>query len=278
MPKGGNSKNRGKKNTPPSSTGKIYRTDYSQPQATGLKVWIVPTLFHGMQTYQELAYNRQVVWYTPTSVSWVRHPEIGSMINQTSSGRSAIKHADYMWVKRQMSLSVWVYPTAVSGTRRIITKAVGTLNNQNEYDLRLSGSSVVFYFFSGATAYSVTGGSISVNKLYHLCGTLGASGAMKLYINGVLVATGDTPAGNSNNLNGDFATGAVASNFTGYVGDVRLYNRGLSAHEVWKLYDPATRWDLYDFIGGYGSSSPGNLPLPPTPPPVPSTVIVLDTA
>lgn len=28
--------------------------------------------------------------------------------------------------------------------------------------------------------------------------------------------------------------------------DFRIYNRTLSAGDVWRLYDPATRWELYE--------------------------------
>lgn len=31
----------------------------------------------------------------------------------------------------------------------------------------------------------------------------------------------------------------------GFIGEQRFYNRVLSATEIWQLYDPATRWDLY---------------------------------
>ena len=33
--------------------------------------------------------------------------------------------------------------------------------------------------------------------------------------------------------------------FTGKIGDVRIYNRALSPAEIWAMYDPATRWELY---------------------------------
>lgn len=43
----------------------------------------------------------------------------------------------------------------------------------------------------------------------------------------------------------DIATSAHAYGLDGQVADVRLWRRALSDAELWALYDPATRWDLY---------------------------------
>ena len=39
--------------------------------------------------------------------------------------------------------------------------------------------------------------------------------------------------------------GSQAQAFLGFMADIRIYNRALSAAEVWAMYDPATRWELY---------------------------------
>jgi hypothetical protein len=35
------------------------------------------------------------------------------------------------------------------------------------------------------------------------------------------------------------------SGWDGLIADVRIYKRALSDAEVWALYDPRSRWDLY---------------------------------
>lgn len=40
-------------------------------------------------------------------------------------------------------------------------------------------------------------------------------------------------------------TADILYDFNGQIGPVNLWNRALSATEIWQLYDPATRWELY---------------------------------
>jgi hypothetical protein len=39
--------------------------------------------------------------------------------------------------------------------------------------------------------------------------------------------------------------GGFAHPFGGLIADVRLYDRILSPQEIWRMWDPATRWELY---------------------------------
>lgn len=271
MPKGGGGGGGKGNNKPPSSAGRIHKIDYSNPQAAGLKVLISPHLFHGRVAYPELAFKRPVTWVNPSDNSWAIHPEIGSMVNQSVNAYQSVAHADYMWIQRQMTVAAWVYPLATSSTRRIVTKSVGGANADNEYILAIINQVAYFYAFSGATSFAAVGGTISQKKLHHICGVIDAGHRIKMYVDGRLVNDAGVVTGNINNHTAPFITGFATLNYVGYIGDVRLYNRGLSAAEVSQLYDPATRWDLYDFVGGYGSSGPGDLPLPPPPPPPPAT-------
>ena len=46
-------------------------------------------------------------------------------------------------------------------------------------------------------------------------------------------------------IGAQFVAGSAASWFTGQIAEVRVYNRALTDNEVWELYAPQTRWDLY---------------------------------
>ncbi len=86
------------------------------------------------------------------------------------------------------------------------------------------------------------------------------TGNQKLFLNGVQI-------GQRNNTTG-FTGHQIhylgyreynSRSWTGYIADVRIYNRALSADEVWQLYDPATRWELYQperKLWAGGSSTP----------------------
>lgn len=56
-----------------------------------------------------------------------------------------------------------------------------------------------------------------------------------------------------------FTLGQIGSNadyFTGRLADVRIYNRVLTEAEVWRMWDPATRWELYQPALSQVSSTP----------------------
>jgi hypothetical protein len=94
--------------------------------------------------------------------------------------------------------------------------------------------------------------SLSHNRWYHIVGTLDASGYLHLYIDGKLVSSALAETPPIYDLNtigvsiGSSWDDSVYARHDGYIDDVRVYNRALSDAEVWQLYDPATRWDLYD--------------------------------
>jgi len=105
------------------------------------------------------------------------------------------------------------------------------------------------YVFSSADAISVanrTAGVDCVVGTWALIGFVYDGAAIRAYCNGVQVASTNAVI---TLKTGDQAVeiGARNSNLqpVGYIGDVRLYNRALTAAEVWQLYDPATRWELY---------------------------------
>jgi len=88
----------------------------------------------------------------------------------------------------------------------------------------------------------------------------------RLYRNGVQRASGVTVGGGVAALdtNRNWRIGATVNTGTfgttnevdGLVADVRMYNRALSAGEVWAMYAPQTRWELYDVRVG-AAKAPG---------------------
>jgi hypothetical protein len=81
--------------------------------------------------------------------------------------------------------------------------------------------------------------TINTGTWYHLAGTWDGT-TMTLYLNGVAVATnvpGATPVSDGG---GELSIGADIGNgiyFPGTIDDVRVYNRALTASEVWSLYN-----------------------------------------
>ncbi len=100
--------------------------------------------------------------------------------------------------------------------------------------------------FVVATTNSATGVAVTaptpftVGTTYHLAGTWDASGNATLYVNGVAVATGSTPAvafgaGNAVTSTGytqPFATGVTPQSLIGVVDEIAIYNTALSATRI----------------------------------------------
>lgn len=84
--------------------------------------------------------------------------------------------------------------------------------------------------------------------LHHLAATWDQpSGAVRIYVDGKL-ETSDTYTSAAIQPNETFYIGDQPGNteqVNGWLSDLRIYNRALSANEIYQLYDPATRWELY---------------------------------
>ena len=95
-----------------------------------------------------------------------------------------------------------------------------------------------------------TSATVNDGVFHHLCATYDGSdtaAGIKIYIDAVSVALtidsdSDPGTWTENQLRSRVQGG---SGFNKCWADARLYKRVLSPAEVWQLYDPRTRWDLY---------------------------------
>lgn len=102
-----------------------------------------------------------------------------------------------------------------------------------------------------------------------------ATPVMTAYVNGLQDAVDSTHGygASTSNVALLFLGTGFPVQMDGWITDVRCYTRVLSAAEVFSLYDPQTRWDLYYPIGLVTHSFPSAGVSPPPPPP--STVSYL---
>lgn len=157
-----------------------------------------------------------------------------------------------------LTLCCWVYLESSASFHTFIAKRNGAAAN---YALRAGGVGIgdgklSFYWNTGGFSVwqsTATVCSDRVNKLAHYAVSYTAGIDPVLYVDGIAVA-GSFGAGTSTALttNADPASiGYLPSDgepMTGRIRDVRFYNRALSALEVGALYDPATRYELYQPI------------------------------
>lgn len=138
-----------------------------------------------------------------------------------------------------LTLMAWIRLNQVGIRHPIIDKqAVGAATG---YELSvLSGNTAEFGVFDG-TNYRVTGGStaLTTGTLYHVCGTYNGT-ALIVYLNGAQNGTSSPgTTGSTNSQAFQIGAGSPYGNliyFNGYMEDVRVYTRALSADEVATIY------------------------------------------
>lgn len=110
--------------------------------------------------------------------------------------------------------------------------------------LNISSNEFRASLYDGTTSLSIVSGvTATVGEVYHLLVTYRA-GTLTLYVNGFNRGS-DTDGAYSEGALGVLQISQASNYFQGRIGEVRVYDRELSAAEAWQLYDPATRWALY---------------------------------
>jgi len=143
---------------------------------------------------------------------------------------------------QEATVEAWVYfkklPSAAGHIMAIAGRSFSgaDLDLQTELDNR-------FKFYIGP---GVAGGCVAISntvaladKWYHVVGTYQANSNIKIYVNGTLEST--TSIGIARNHNsGTFCIGASpywgGRFFNGTIDEVKIYNRALSADEIWAEY------------------------------------------
>jgi hypothetical protein len=221
-----------------------FALNAASPQANGLIGWFP---FAGQRRGDLQAHN-EVLGTAYTTVhsnpEWVVDADLGGVANFTGytrynpglAGIIGDRFTVAAVLKRTTTSSdLWFWGT---GDQR---------SNNNQLHIGSTSSTTLnFNFWNNdlqVTVDSLVGGWAWVVATYDK--SLG-TGNQKLFLNGVQI-------GQRNNTTG-FTGHQIhylgyreynSQSWTGYIADVRIYNRALSADEVWQLYDPATRWELY---------------------------------
>lgn len=144
------------------------------------------------------------------------------------------------------TLSAWVYPQSVGDYRRIVAKE-SMSGGREGYSLYLHDGSdsqptlgVACERWENNTFLNSarnTSGPLADDTWHHLTCTYDGSD-IKLYLNGILISTNSTAADIIDNdglltIGGD----ETGSELSGYIDDVRIYDRALSDSEVEELYN-----------------------------------------
>ena len=134
--------------------------------------------------------------------------------------------------------SAWFNTESMQGTQQIVHKRSG-----NNYEVQLSGSSMVAYIGEPGNQHSLLFSQISIDKWYHvLIGR--TNGLATMYVNGVVVdtitATGSVTTTDPLYIGSD--TGS--EDFIGLIKDVAIWSHGLSDSAVIAIYNNGSSIDL----------------------------------
>lgn len=252
--------------TPPSSS----EIDWRSPQAKGLRIWfssLIAQRYNLRDPVSKLVATLEsgAVQQLTTDLGYCYYINEDSQTTRVDIANDAL-----LDITEPLTLSAWCMleqysggtdfghvicrPTTAVASPYIIYRI--SINNQNPASFVCG-----FSTGDGGTAHNITGAStITLNKPYHVCMTYDGA-VLILYVNGKIDATAaKTAAVGTNNKGvalGRLGDHDISNNhWHGWIQDARIYNRALNANEVWRLYDPDTRWDLYKLISSKIFPSP----------------------
>jgi hypothetical protein len=140
--------------------------------------------------------------------------------------------------------TAWVYPTAAGHSAG--WGFYGMVMSKGAYNLAITSTNTwVGYAAGDGNSVWASGGSVDYNVWQHLAMTAtynsAAMATINLYKNGVLVASDTEHTDTTTNNTNDLLIGNTSDldAFAGTIDDVRVYNRALSASEIWSLYNGA---------------------------------------
>jgi hypothetical protein len=170
---------------------------------------------------------------TISGATWSTQGKFGSALSfNGSSNLVTVADAPALRLTTGMTLEAWVFPTLASGVRDVIIKEGPGADYYNLYARNWHGLPESNVLVSGSNR-TAEGPALAANAWTHLAGTYDGS-AVRLYVNGVLVATTNF-AGSISTSTGALRIGGNTiwgEYFQGQIDEVRIYNRALTLSEI----------------------------------------------
>jgi len=240
---------------PPWAVGRRFRINRRSPQAAGLVAWWPAFASAGASVLRDLArffYDGSILGGT----TWRLHYVLGPCLDFDGTD-SYVNFGNVLGFTGAFSIAAWIkVHTTISGVegRAIIAKdSVQTGGRQ--YSLQQHPYEYFRFGVSPDGSAWVSRDSqtaVTAGAWHFIVGVYEPSNRLDIFIDGVLdngtLNNGPIPASiqsTTTPLHFGVFYASSSTFFNGLIGEVRFYDRALSADEVWQLYDPATRFDLY---------------------------------
>lgn len=208
--------------------------------------------------------------------------KLGGYRGAQGDGAINFNGAQYISVPHQtginftaMSAFVWMRPNyaGLSNLSALLSKQIDSGPEYPSFDLRYRAGTFAWEVAIGVGGTEYKAGSfVAVDDVWYHIGFTYDGETLAFYGDGAVDATNSTPSGNLTTVSANLSIGQNPTFpgrfFSGDISDVRLYNRGLSAEEVNRLYiqsrlgyPTALNWirPTYGFIaagGGGGTAFP----------------------
>lgn len=149
------------------------------------------------------------------------------------------------------SFAAWVRPTVIDGIHQVFS-GDGYPETARCWQWRLlSNGKMHIHFWNSAGAYCDLQGTTTLvaGTTYHIAVTWDGA-VVTHYLNGVADGSANHAGTALQTLQaapwiGDGNPPFITSPWKGEIGPLLFWRRGLTAHEVWQLWHPATRWSLF---------------------------------
>lgn len=239
--------------TPP--TGLPWSLNRASPQARGLGLWLTPLAgSDGVAFDQAAPHVRSIQTGMPLDAralhgrAWSLGDDGDQFALSPTYGLKAGQDFTMTWWGQ---VDAWPGGGKNAGMWRTGASATGLT-----FIIWFLTSARPWIYWGGSEIFLPgSGGLPALGVPYHLAWVIRSAATVEFYINGRLDSSAThsnaTPAESIYYLGWQFNT---SERFSGQWSDTRFYNRALSAAEVWHLYAPQTRWDLYDVPMGIGAA------------------------
>lgn len=228
---------------PPHVISGAFVRNRDSPQSRDLVAWW-PIINGGVSRVEDRSGNG--LHLTALAASNIPTRAFGPM---TGAGASFDGSDDYYYVAHyaalnpaEITLTAWAaISTTATNYGNILEKS-----GNSGYRFRVDdGTNTVTFLDRGGTNVLTSTGTVALREPTLITVT-GSAAGLAVYLQGRFDSSNATAYGAGATAD-QLDLGSATSNefFPGMLWDARIYKRALSSAEVWALYDPRTRYDLY---------------------------------
>lgn len=252
----------------------LLRMNGESDQARNLAAWFPSSYGNSVRQLRDVAGNHSRMLFNSSSIADITYSAMdpyGAMLVPHINGPNYTEFLDPDFTgvaSANATIAYWVYLPDTSRCGTFVKVGGGTSGfglGFGNTQVNNNGNNIVGLYEN--VRFIGTGVSIGTG-VHHLAMVLNNSGFPEMYLDGrsVYSDASGAPSATTSGLFLSYATGnSVAADGCGLF-DARVYNRPLSAREIWALYAPATRWELYwvpssrvffSITAGGGGPTPG---------------------